>query len=313
MTFGNRSMAMQRLFSFTIFFFFAHTHSSCQKKQPITPSSSSFTETDSFKSYWFNGLAEINSYQLSQSRYGENREGKAILIFVTEDFSAKKQVKLDNQPESDDRKISVLKMNFTKNFVTGIYPYSMMLSAFTPISTNQHPATLKLTMSSQEWCGQVFTQVNWSGKKYKIQSNSYFEKEGDTQTTSPSVLLEDELWNRIRLAPDALPIGKVKILPGLFYSRLLHAPLTPQQADISKKENPDSWLYTIQFEESNRLLAITFEKIAPYRILSWEEHFTERGKNVVTKAVLQKTLRLDYWTKNKNEFNYLRDSLALQR
>ena len=30
---------------------------------------------------------------------------------------------------------SVLKLNFTKNFVTGIYPYSMMLSAFTILPT----------------------------------------------------------------------------------------------------------------------------------------------------------------------------------
>lgn len=306
-------MAMQRLFSFIFFFFFVLTYSSCQKKQPLNTPSSSLTETDSFKSYWYNGQAEINSYQLSQSRYGETREGSAVLIFVTEDFSEKKQVKLDDQPQSGDHKISVMKMNFTKNFITGIYPYSMMLSAFTPIQINQYPATLKLTMSSQEWCGQVFTQVNWRNKKYSIQSNSYFEKEGDVQSTVPAVLLEDELWNRIRLQPDKLPTGKVTLLPGLFYTRLLHTELSPHQVDISKKETSDGWLYTIQFEGNTRSLAITFEKIFPHKILGWEEHFTERGKSVTTKAVWKKTLRLDYWTKNKNEFTYLRDSLALQR
>ncbi|NOS94302.1 MAG: hypothetical protein HOP30_20505 [Cyclobacteriaceae bacterium] len=167
-------------------------------------------------------------------------------------------------------------------------------------------------MSSQEWCGQVFTQVNWRGKKYHIQSNSYFEKEGDAQTTVPTVLLEDELWNRIRLGPDGLPTGKVTLLPGLFYSRLLHTELKPQEVDITKKELSDSWLYTIQFE-GKRTLAISFEKNFPYKILGWEEQFIERGNPVVTKATLIKTMRLDYWTKNKNEFNYLRDSLGLQR
>lgn len=274
---------------------------------------SSFTETDSFKTYWYSGLAEINSYQLSQSRYGETREGNSVLIFVTEDFSEKKHVKLDDQPTGDDQKILVMKMNFTKNFVTGIYPYSMMLSAFTPIQINQYPATLKLSMSSQEWCGHVFTQLNWRNKKYTIQSNSYFEREGDVQTTVPAVLLEDELWNRIRLGPDALPTGKVLLLPGLFYTRLLHTQLSPQDATISKKEIDGGWVYSIQFEGDNRTLAITFEKTFPHKILGWEEHFMERGKPVVTKAVLQKTLRLDYWAKIKNEFNYLRDSLGLQR
>ncbi len=305
-------IVMQRLLSFIIIFFLTLTHSSCQKKQPIITAKGSFTETDLFKKYWYSGLAEINSYRLSQSRYGETREGNAVLIFVSEDFSAKKQVKLDDQPEAGDTKISVLKMNFTKNFITGIYPYSMMLSAFTPISNSQHPATLKLTMSSQEWCGQVFTQVNLKNKNYRIQSNSYFEKEGDEQKSVPLTLVEDELWNRIRLGPDALPIGKITLLPGLFYSRLLHTELIPKEVTITKELLSDNVIYTIQFHEAKRSLAISFEKEFPHKILGWEEHFVERGKEVVTKAVLDKTIRLDYWTKNKNEFNFLRDSLHLQ-
>jgi hypothetical protein len=291
----------------------ALTQSSCQKKQPVNTPNGSLTETEAFKNYWYSGLAEINSYQLSQSRYGEVREGEAVLIFVTEDFSKQKQVKLDGQPAAGDSKISVLKMNFTKNFITGIYPYSMMLSAFTPISNNQFPATLKLTMSSQEWCGQVFTQMNWKGNKYLLQSNSYFEKESDEQKTLPSVLTEDELWNRIRLGPEALPTGKVALLPGLFYSRLLHTNLLQQEVLISKEARSDSYVYVIQFVEAKRKLSIVFENSFPYKILSWEEQFVERGKEVKTKATLRKTIRLDYWTKNKNEFTYLRDSLGLHR
>ena len=44
-----------------------------------------------FKKYWFSGKAEITSYQLSQLRYGELREGTAVTIFVTEDFLQKEQ------------------------------------------------------------------------------------------------------------------------------------------------------------------------------------------------------------------------------
>lgn len=304
---------MQRLFSFTTIFFYALTYSACQKKPLQNTPVSSFNETDYFKTYWYTGLAEINSYQLSQSRYGEVREGEAVLIFVTEDFSKQRQVKLDDQPTAGDSKISVLKMNFTKNFITGIYPYSMMLSAFTPISNNQYPATLKLTMSSQEWCGQVFTQMNWKETKYLLQSNSYFEKEGDEQKTLPFVLTEDELWNRIRLDPEGLPIGKVTLLPGLFYSRLLHTKLSPQEVQISKEARSDSYVYVIQFEQAKRKLSIVFEKTFPYKILSWEEQFVERDKTVTTKATLKKSIRLDYWTKNKNEFTYMRDSLGLHR
>ena len=49
-----------------------------------------------FKNYWYQGKAEVASYKLEQARYGEMRDGHAVLVFVTEDFSKSKQVKLDN-------------------------------------------------------------------------------------------------------------------------------------------------------------------------------------------------------------------------
>ena len=50
-----------------------------------------------------------------------------------------------------------MKLNFTKKFVTGIYPYSLMFSSFTPADASR---TLKTTMTGQEWCGEVFSQLN---------------------------------------------------------------------------------------------------------------------------------------------------------
>ena len=48
--------------------------------------------SEQFKTHWFDGYAEISSYSLDQSRYGEVREGNAVLIYVTEDFLKKEQV-----------------------------------------------------------------------------------------------------------------------------------------------------------------------------------------------------------------------------
>jgi hypothetical protein len=264
-------------------------------------------ESEAFKNYWYSGKAEVNTYRLEQSRYGETREGKAVLIFVTEDFSQKKQVKLDEPEKASSDKVSVLKMNFTKNFITGIYPYSMMLSVFTPVSRNQ----FQNTMSSQEWCGQVFTQLNLKNKKYNLQSNSYFEKEGDETKELKIVLLEDELWNLIRLDPENLPTGKVEIIPGSFFSRLLHVDVVVQEAIISKEPQTQEIVYSISVPAHSRTLSIHFDKSFPHKILSWEENFVERGKAVQTKAVLDKTIFTDYWTKNRNEFIGLRDSLGL--
>src|SRR5258708_5694935 len=154
-------------------------------------------ETEQFKSYWYSGKAEISSYKLIQSRYGESRKGKAMLIFVTEDFSKRKQVKLDDPESAGKDKVNVLKLNFTKNFVTGIYPYSMMLSVFSPVNRNQQAHSLKVTMSSQEWCGNVFSQMNFVGNKYAFVGHSYFEKEGEENILLQGTWLEDELWNVI--------------------------------------------------------------------------------------------------------------------
>ena len=114
-----------------------------------------FTLSDSFKTYWFDGTAEISSFKLTQSRYGEAREGSAVLIYVTEDFIENEQVKANKKSKQSK---TVLKLNRTKNFITGIYPYSIMNSSFTYLEEKKSLA--KITTSIQEWCGQAYLQLN---------------------------------------------------------------------------------------------------------------------------------------------------------
>jgi hypothetical protein len=268
-------------------------------------------ERDDFKQYWYAGKAEVNSYNLVQSRYGEPRKGKAVLIFVTEDFSERKQVKLDDPSKASNDKVSVLKLNFTKNFITGIYPYSMMQSVFTPVVRTEHPASLKLSMSSQEWCGHVYTQINLRNGKYDVSSYSYFEQEGDAKFSLKKTLLEDEIWNLIRLDPNGLPIGNIEIIPGLFFTRLRHLELKPESATASLSKSGDTIIYSISVPGHSRTLTIMYEDKFPHKILGWTEQFKEREVMQETKASLDETLTIDYWTKNKNEFQYLRDSLNL--
>lgn len=286
---------------------------SCSRPTPSSNTASNkLFDSDEFKSYWYSGKAEINSYALEQSRYGEPRDGSAVLIFVTEDFSRKKQVKLDGSSAADD-KVTVMKVNFMKNFVTGIYPYSMMLSVFKPVNGNEYPHAWKVTMSSQEWCGQVFSQMNLQGDHYAFTGHSYFEKEGEEDFEMEATWLEDELWNQIRLDPSSLPTGELKIIPGLFFIRLRHHELKPLRASISSTQLEDQVSYSIDYAGQGRKLTIFYQKKFPHQILGWEEVFVERGETLRTKAVLKKSLKLDYWTKNKNEFQYLRDSLGLSR
>lgn len=282
---------------------------SCSEKQSID--NSTIGLSDDFKRYWYAGNAEVSSYHLIQSRYGEERPGNAMMIFVTEDFSINKQVKLDDSALAGADKASVLKLNMTKNFVTGIYPYSMMLSTFTPVNISQVPHTLKLTMSAQEWCGQVFSQVNLKHKNYVVTGHSYFEKEGDESMNLKVSWLEDEIWNRIRINPKSLPVGEIMMIPGLFFSRLNHISTTSEKAVCSSEENSDLVTYVITYPSLQRSLAIEFEKAFPHRIKGWTETQEQNGRTQTTTAKLDKQLITDYWTRNKNEFLYLRDSLGL--
>lgn len=293
--------------------------SSCSNSQTSNEKIKGIKDKKAFDKYWYNNNAEITSYNLEQARYGEIHSGDAVLIFVTEDFSRKKQVKLDDGAKAGDDKVSILKLNFTKKFNTGIYPYSMMESVFTPIDLKNHPKTLKTSMSSQEWCGHAFSQYNLQGNNYNISTRSYFESSGDTDEKLFADLLEDEIWTRIRLNPNDLPIGNKKLLPSTFFVRLMHVENKAYPAILSLEKNfvQDSISeYTVNYPELNRTLKIRFEQKFPYQILSWEETYLsgwgESQKELTTKATINKSLYIDYWNRNHNNDTHLREKLGLK-
>jgi len=263
-----------------------------------------------FKAYWYNGEAEVSSYTLEQARYGELRQGLAVLIYVTEPFLKKEQVKADRAKPGD---INVLKLNYTKKFHTGLYPYSIMTSTFMP--TKQQGHALKVSSSMQEWCGHVYTQLK-NRDQFEIRSHSYFEGEADKSYDLEKTWLEDELWTLIRIAPEELPVGEIQIIPAMEAARLKHSDFKAYTAQLSLTESIGGTLtYTIQYPELNRNLSIQFEKAAPHKILGWQEQFRSgfgsKAKVLTTKATLKKTLLTPYWTKNKNADGQLRQELLL--
>jgi hypothetical protein len=266
-----------------------------------------------FSRYWYQGKAELTRYELNQARYGEMHAGEAVLIFVTEPFLADRQVKLERGDLS--KGVSVLKLNAVRKFFTGIYPYSLMTSTFTPVSfsTNRTP-TLKVASSSQEWCGQTFTQLNLRGGRYEGALRSYFEEEGDRAFGFDAAWLEDELWTRIRLAPETLPVGNVQVVPGLQYARLWHKPVRPEKAQASLRPDGKESVYTLDYAAIPRKLVIRFEEAFPYKIVSWEE--TQPGAFngsplLTTKAVATRSLMLDYWKRHDNADAHFRKELGL--
>jgi hypothetical protein len=258
-----------------------------------------------FKDYWYAGEAEISSYKLEQARYGEIREGTAVLIYVTEDFLPNAQVKADGRNNSN---IPVLKLNATKKFNTGIYPNSIMQSTFYPVSNNKH--AIKISSSMQEWCGHVYIQLN-NRDKFELMSHSYFEGEADKNIQIEKSILENELWTQLRINPKSLPVGNLNIIPSFEYTRLRHIPIKAYKASATLKENT----YTISYPELNRILSIIFNNNFPYEVLSWEETFKSgfgsSTKVLTTKATKIKTIKSAYWQKNSNKDEILRQTLKL--
>lgn len=273
-------------------------------------------QEESFKAYWYQGLAEITSFELRQQRYGAEHQGEAVLIFVTEDFSKQKQVKLD-RPESATQEdiLKVLKLNSSRSFITGIYPYQAMISTFTPVFEDS--PSPKISGSVTEWCGISYTEFRHGPKGYQINLHSYFEQEADTEWQLDA-LPEDELWNLIRLKGSQVPVGTKTLIPGIWQQRISHNPFEAVEANLSLSSDEaipelelygDYYTYSITYPSRQAELHIFFEKEFPFRILGWRERI-ERDKDY-TLAIRKADMMTDYWRQNRPEYEIRRRSLGL--
>ncbi len=274
-------------------------------------------QAEAFKAYWYPNGAELSRFALRQARYGEYHDGDAVLVFVTESLNRDTQIKADR---FDARNIPVLKLNAVRKFYTGIYPYSVMTSVFTPVGANQQARLpLKISTSVQEWCGHVFMQLNLDDQGYRYGLRSYFESDGDRDDRLGRVITEDALWNMIRIAPADLPRGALEILPGTVFLRMAHRPPQPlaAQARLRSAERPGKngqplLQYEVDLPSVARRLTIWFEQAFPHRIEAWEEHGRLRtGALMVTRAERTHLMMLDYWNHHQNRDRQLLPRLGL--
>lgn len=291
---------------------------SAQQDAPKAVATSTSTMNEGLSEIWYQGKAELNTYTLQQNRYADQHPGKALLIFVTEDFRTDKLVK--DEGSNHPHGIKVLKTNYLRRFTTGIYDYSIMTSVFTPVERANYPHTMKASTSVQDWCGQVYMQVGKDRKQYQVQLHSYFESEADQRTQVPTTLMEDELFNLVRMAPEQLPTGDITILPGTAYTRLAHTDFTPQKAraqlsayqgeDITGKE---LLAYTVRFASAGRTLTIVFQQEAPYQIEGWIDTYPSAfdGQPRRTIARRQVTKWSPYWQLNSATDTTLRKELQI--
>ncbi len=190
-----------------------------------------------FRAHWQDGRAEVSSYALRIKRYGQWRDGSAVAVFVTEAFRVDRYVKAERQPKAG---VSVIKLNWIRNFQTGIYDYNLMTSAFAlmrPHDSLPVGSVLKLSFSSQEWCGHVYQQALFKARAVEHRAHSYFETEADQTKTLPFMndgFAEDALllWAHALAGPQLQPGKKLQIplYRSMAMVRLEHIPQVWDQA-----------------------------------------------------------------------------------
>jgi len=258
----------------------------------------------------FSGQAEIATYTLSKARYKGNHPGEAVLIFVTKPFLNDRQVKADYP--TPENSVKVLKLNRIDRFNTGIYDYAQFTSVFTPTDIDKSKYPLKITMGSQDWCGQSYTQVN-NKSGYDYEHRSYFSSEGDTSFHIEYAYSGDNMMNLARISPDLLPLGDFSILPSMHYLRTSQVDVKNYYANGSITETEEGYIYVYDIPELKRSVRFFISSKNQFQISKWEESYpTVLDGKIRTSTYELKGLKyIPYWKFNGVEDIHLREDLKL--
>lgn len=272
--------------------------------------------SQAFWDHWSDGKAELSAYEIVTPRYGEPRNGRVVLIYVTEEMNTQTLIKDDTGDVPPEDKEVVLKLNHTLKFRTGIYPYSVMTSVFSPVGSagRERFAPVKISFTAQEWCGHVFQMVKPRIDGFDNSIRSYFSWEGDrdeTIETAPFTLYEDALYIQLRELDGPFEGGgdwSGRLVPSIWTRRKSHMPLRPVDATITRetgvRDGTAVTSFTLRCEiptaaPDGEIRPVPFwrrfdvEAAMPHRILAWE---TGDGEH----AEMLGSTRLPYWRLNAN-------------
>ncbi len=280
---------------------------------------------DAFWKVWGDGAAELSSYDLERSKYNAPRKGTAVAIFVSETFSNALRVKADPGKHPKQDEIHVVKLNLVEDFQTGIYDYNLMLSTFVNTQTVGRIMTgspIKVSFSSQEWCGNIYKQALFDIPGVRVTSHSYFDGEADQEKTLDPIedgVSEDGLmlWARGMARPTLRPGEEknVDLFASLETARHALGPGYWTKATLKRSATSESLtvpLGTFEVEkyecniEGKVKKTFWVEKLSPYKIIQWEN-------STGTKAKLLRSERMKYWEMNHPDGEKSLKSLGLQK
>ena len=261
-----------------------------------------------FNAYWYDGKAEISSYSFSQWMNGTKYEGKTVLLYVTEEFDKRKHIRVEPSNMKNSDAVQVMRLNSSTDFTTGISSTIKSSTVYTPVDRSSYPESLKFTFSQNDWNGQIFTEAKWKGNRYDVNQISYLLPGAEKKQTMARASLEDEIWTLIRIAPDMLPLGKVKFIASPAYLQYNKVENKVYDAETSLTSSCDYYNYSIYYPDLNRTLDIEFESKFPYKVISWSERV---GDTEISSARILHTMKTDYWNRHGRIDEVLRKDLKL--
>jgi hypothetical protein len=123
---------------------------------------------------WDDGQAEIAYYDTRDPRYDVLRDGRAVLIAVKETLDADALVKADGPPPRHT--VDAIKLGHLVDVETGVYAYRQMANAWIERASGR---PLRVTVGSQDWCGQTFKVLTMGQDGALVRTFSYFGAEGE--------------------------------------------------------------------------------------------------------------------------------------
>ena len=271
-----------------------------------------------FWAHWGDGRAELAAYALTQPRYGEARTGEAILVTVTEEFTARQRVKSDGGHGDE---YPVIKLNEVRDFQTGVYDYNVMTSSWLRLD-GRVPLGLpdKVSFSMQEWCGHVYEELVVQPDSLEHLFHSYFDGEtrGRTDQELPArAVVADAMPMLVRgLGGDLVTPGESRTVPWLESAperRMRHKGFRWKEATISRSAKTSTVsvpagafeVYTVTAEVGGAGSTTWYvEAAAPHRLVRWE-----RSDGEV--AELTGVNRRSYWNDAGEGREQLRAELGL--
>jgi hypothetical protein len=233
---------------------------------------------------WDDGKAEVCAYQVAWAHDGRRYASRALLVLVKEPWAPDLDVKADSpRPDGFD----VLKLNHVRDVPAGVYTYHQMASLYTRRGSG---ALQKLATTSSEACGVTTAEM----VEGRLATRSCFDGQGDRATAWPAgALPEDGLPASLRDYVAGRIPETLAVFPSLLSGRLPElkpAAYRVERREVPAVDTPEGEIPGVEIRLSRgpSVLAYTFDRRAPYRLLR-----LERGDGTAYR--LAKCERIPYW------------------